>query len=59
MVKVTFIDAGSRAWTRTRDILSVPELRDTTFALTDIDEECLRDVEEVLRRATGAGDCGD
>lgn len=51
MIKVTFIGAGSRAWTRTLtlDILSIPELRDTTFALTDIDEECLRDVEEALR----------
>jgi alpha-galactosidase len=52
MIKVTFIGAGGIGWTRTltRDILSVPELRDTHIALTDIDTERLAVVERVIRR---------
>jgi alpha-galactosidase len=54
-VKVAFIGAGSIGFTRgiVRDILCVPEFRDTEFAFTDIDERnldmvhklCARDVE--------------
>ena len=39
-IKVVFIGAGSVGFTRKlfRDILAVPELQDTHFALTDISE---------------------
>ena len=53
-MKITFIGAGSVGFTRKlfRDVLSVPELRDTHFALTDISQHnldliaqlCLKDV---------------
>ena len=51
MPKVTLIGAGGIGWTRTfvRDIVAVPELCDTTFALTDIDAERLGIVERVIR----------
>ena len=54
MPKITFIGAGSTVFTRNLvgDILSLPELRDTTtFALMDIDPERLRDVRD--RRDAG------
>jgi alpha-galactosidase len=43
MIKVVFIGAGGAGWTLglSRDILTVPELRDTVFCLTDIDPERL------------------
>ncbi len=54
-IKVCIIGAGSIGFTRgaVRDILCVPELQDTEFALTDIDERnldmvyrlCKRDIE--------------
>ncbi|MBN1557280.1 MAG: alpha-galactosidase [Lentisphaerae bacterium] len=52
MIKVAFIGAGGIGWTRTlvRDILTVPELRDTEIALTDIDADRLAVVERVIRR---------
>jgi alpha-galactosidase len=53
-IKVAFIGAGSVGFTRKlfRDILAVPELQDTHFALTDISERnldmvaqlCLKDI---------------
>ena len=51
MIKVTLIGAGGIGWTRTlvRDIVTVPELRDPEFALTDIDAERLQVVEKVIR----------
>ena len=58
MRKVTIIGAGGIGWTRTlaRDILTVPELRDTAFALTDIDAERLAVVERVIRADIAAHD---
>ena len=54
-IKVSIIGAGSIGFTRrmVRDILCVPELRDTEFAFTDINERnldmvyqlCTRDIE--------------
>jgi len=51
MIRAAFIGAGGIGWTRTlvRDIVSVPELRDTVFALTDIDPARLQRVERVIR----------
>src|ERR1051325_2320822 len=42
-IKVAFIGAGSDGFTRglLRDILTLPELQDTRFALTDIDRKTL------------------
>ncbi|HUW56951.1 MAG TPA: alpha-glucosidase/alpha-galactosidase [Planctomycetota bacterium] len=55
-IKVAFIGAGSVGFTRKllRDILAVPELRDTRFAFTDISRRnldmvtrlCLKDLEQ-------------
>ena len=55
-IKIAMIGAGSIGFTRRllRDVLTVPELADTTFALTDINEHnlsmvtqlCQRDVDE-------------
>jgi alpha-galactosidase len=62
-VQVAFVGAGSTVFTRNlvSDILSRPELRDSTFALMDIDSERLRTSERVVRslgarnvEATGA-----
>jgi alpha-galactosidase len=55
-VKIAMIGAGSIGFTRTllRDILSVPELADTTFAFTDISERNLAMVTELCRREIAA-----
>jgi alpha-galactosidase len=53
MPKIAFVGAGSAVFTRNLvgDILSLPELRDTTtFALMDIDAERLGTAEVVTRR---------
>ena len=52
MIKVAMIGAGSIGFTRRlmRDILTVPELRDTVFSFTDIDEQNLRMVAQLVRR---------
>ena len=55
MPKIAFVGAGSAVFTRNLvgDILSLPELRDTTtFALMDIDAERLRTA-EIVDRAAG------
>lgn len=51
-MKVAVIGAGSVGFTRTlcRDILTVPEFRDTRFAFTDINAENLSMVEQLMRR---------
>jgi len=51
-LKVAFIGAGSVGFTRclVRDILMVPELRDTSFALHDIDERNLSMIAELLKK---------
>lgn len=51
-IKVAVIGAGSVGFTRTicRDILCVPELQDTRFAFTDINEHNLSMVEQLVRR---------
>ena len=51
MAKIAFIGAGSTVFTRNLvgDLLSMPELRDSTFALMDIDAERLRASERVTR----------
>ncbi len=51
-VKIAMIGAGSIGFTRRlmRDILSVPELQDTTFAFTDISERNLDMVTQLCRR---------
>ncbi|MBU6334805.1 MAG: alpha-glucosidase/alpha-galactosidase [Chloroflexi bacterium] len=56
MRKITFIGAGSTVFARTLmgDILSFPELADTTLTLFDIDEERLRTSETVARRVASA-----
>ncbi|GHO99044.1 alpha-glucosidase/alpha-galactosidase [Reticulibacter mediterranei] len=55
-VKIAMIGAGSIGFTRTllRDILSVPELADTTFAFTDISERNLDMVAQLCRREIAA-----
>ncbi len=55
-VKIAMIGAGSIGFTRTllRDILSVPELADTSFAFTDISERNLAMVTELCRREVAA-----
>ena len=55
-LKIAMIGAGSIGFTRRlmRDILSVPELADTTFALTDISEQNLSMVAELCRRDIAA-----
>jgi alpha-galactosidase len=52
MPKIAFIGAGSTVFTRNLvgDVLSMPELADSTFALMDIDPERLRASEIVTRR---------
>ena len=57
MPKIAFVGAGSTVFTRNLvgDILSLPELRDTTtFALMDIDAERLRTA-EIVDAAAGRG----
>ncbi len=51
-LKIAMIGAGSIGFTRTllHDILSVPELQDTHFALTDISEQNLAMVAQLCRR---------
>src|SRR5581483_2803043 len=51
-IKIAMIGAGSIGFTRRlmQDILSVPELGDTTFALTDISERNLDMVSQLCRR---------
>lgn len=51
-IRVAFIGAGSIGFTRklTRDILSVPELRNTEFAFTDINKRNLDMVYRLVRR---------
>ncbi|HEY7415159.1 MAG TPA: alpha-glucosidase/alpha-galactosidase [Ktedonobacteraceae bacterium] len=55
-IKIAMIGAGSIGFTRTllRDILSVPELADTTFAFTDISERNLDMVTQLCRREIAA-----
>jgi alpha-galactosidase len=57
-LKIAMIGAGSIGFTRRlmRDILSVPELTDTTFALTDISEHNLDMVAQLCRRDIAAND---
>ena len=51
-IKVAFIGAGSVGFTRRlcRDILSVPELRDTDFSFTDISKRNLDMVAQLVRK---------
>ena len=51
-IKVTIIGAGSLIFSRRlmHDILAVPELRGTTFALSDIAERNLDMVTNLIRR---------
>ncbi len=51
-IKIAFIGAGSFGFTRTlvRDILLVPELRDTHFALHDIDPQAMDRMQSILDR---------
>ena len=55
-VKIAFIGAGSFGFTRTlaRDVLLVPELRDATFALHDIDAEALGRIAKILQKDVDA-----
>lgn len=55
-IKIAMIGAGSIGFTRTllRDILSVPELADTTFAFTDISERNLEMVAQLCQREIAA-----
>ena len=52
MPKITFIGAGSTVFAKNLmgDILSFPELKDSTFVLHDIDEERLRTSEVVAHK---------
>ena len=52
MIKVALIGAGSIVFTRklVRDILTVPELRDTVFSLTDISKRNLDMIARLVRR---------
>ncbi|GCF10600.1 alpha-glucosidase/alpha-galactosidase [Dictyobacter arantiisoli] len=55
-IKIAMIGAGSIGFTRTllRDILSVPELADTTFAFTDISTQNLEMVAQLCQREIDA-----
>ena len=55
-IKVAMIGAGSIGFTRRlmADMLAVPELADTTFALTDISERNLEMVAQLCRRDVAA-----
>src|SRR6185437_15286454 len=52
VTKIAMIGAGSIGFTRRlmRDILAVPELADTTFAMTDINQANLDMVSRLCRR---------
>ena len=52
MPKITFIGAGSTVFAQNLlgDILSFPELSDSTISLHDIDEERLRTTEIVAQK---------
>ena len=57
MPRIAFVGAGSAVFTRNLvgDVLSLPELRDTTtFALMDIDADRLATAEIVARRLVEA-----
>jgi alpha-galactosidase len=56
-IKVTVIGAGSVGFTRgiIRDILCVPELQDTEFALMDISEQNLDMVYQLVKRDVESG----
>jgi alpha-galactosidase len=51
-IKVAFIGAGSLGFTRVliKDLMKVPELLDTHFALHDIDPDNLSRVEQIIRK---------
>ncbi|NQT91186.1 MAG: alpha-glucosidase/alpha-galactosidase [Lentisphaerae bacterium] len=51
-IKIAVIGAGSLGFTRVlvRDVLTVPELQDTVFALTDINSRNLKMVAQLLQR---------
>jgi alpha-galactosidase len=51
-LKIAMIGAGSIGFTRrlVRDIVTVPELTDTTFAMTDISQRNLDMVAQLCRR---------
>lgn len=51
-IKIAVVGAGSVGFTRTlcRDFLTVPELRDTHFAFTDVNAHNLEMVESLVRR---------
>ena len=55
-IKVAMIGAGSIGFTRRlmQDLLTVPELRDTQFAFTDISERNLDMVTQLCRRDIAA-----
>jgi alpha-galactosidase len=55
-IKIAMVGAGSIGFTRTllRDILSVPELADTTFAFSDISERNLEMVKQLCQREIDA-----
>ncbi|NLH98696.1 MAG: alpha-galactosidase [Chthonomonadales bacterium] len=57
MPKITFIGAGSLGFTRglVRDILTFPELADSTLSLMDIDPERLEFAETAVKRIVQAG----
>jgi alpha-galactosidase len=56
MAKITFIGAGSTVFAKNLigDILSFPELADSTISLFDVDAERLRTSEIVARKLAGA-----
>ena len=57
-LKIAFIGAGSLGFTRTliKDTLKVPELRETHFALHDIDADNLGRVEQIVRKDVAGND---
>ncbi|MBM3495261.1 MAG: alpha-glucosidase/alpha-galactosidase, partial [Armatimonadetes bacterium] len=57
MPKITFIGAGSLGFTRglVRDILTFPELADSTLSLMDVDQERLDFAETSVNRIVKAG----
>ena len=57
-LRITFLGAGSVGFTRrlAHDVLQVPELRDTVFALHDISERNLSMVAEILEKDLAAND---
>ena len=58
-IKVAVIGAGSVGFTRciVQDILTVPELRDTEFAFTDINKRNLDMVYKIVKRDVEANGC--